>query len=237
MGQYSAARPEKCGGDLPSLTRAVEPVVTVGSEEGSYRKPVLLLRTATCCQHSGLFSILQVQVKDLDWGLDALLTSKQNTKHKNLSLQLISKNLLGSKGPRKRILIPEIAKIHSGRLGILEPHCGSASGHSLYFCPPVTDERSNGAGKRKPGHSQKWEERKLRLQFLLNGAQEGGSAWELLTLEPCRTGGSSCSQELTAGLGSGADLAPGSVCRMAERQNEEGPEHTGNSPTGCLSLG
>lgn len=48
---------------------------------------------------------------------------------------------------------------------------------------------------------------------------------------------SSCSRELTAGLGSGTDLAPGSVCQMAERQNEEGPEHTGNSPTGVPEFG
>ena len=166
-----------------------------------------------------------------------MLTSKQNTKHKNLSLQLISRSSLGSKGPRKRLLIPETAKIYSGGLVSPDLHWGPASGHRLYFCPSVTDERSDGAGERKPGYSQKWEERKLPLEFLLNWAQEGGSAWELPALEPCRARGSSCSRQLAAGLGSGADLAAGSICQMAERQNEEGAEYMGNSPAGVPEFG
>lgn len=185
-------------------------MISAGSEEGSYGKPVLLLRAATCNQPSGLFSILQVQVKDPDWGLNILLTSKQNTKHKKLSLQLISKSSLGSKGPptpagRKRLLIPEAA----------ESHWGPASGHRLYFCPPVTSERSDGAREGKPRYAQKWEERKLPLWFLLSWAEEGGSAWEPPVLGLCRARGSSRSRELAAGLGSGADLAAGSIFQMA----------------------
>lgn len=90
VGQYGAARSAtgRHGGDLPSLIRAAEPVVSAEREEGSYGKPVLLLRTPRL----RLFSTLRVQVKDPDWGLSILLTSKQNAKHKkNLSLQHVSK--------------------------------------------------------------------------------------------------------------------------------------------------
>lgn len=159
----------------------MELVVSSGSEEGSYGKPVLLLHAAMCSQPSGLFSILQMWVKDPDWGLNVLFTSKQNIRHEKLSLQLISKSWLGSKGPpvpvgRSRLLIPETAK----------SHCGPASGHRLGFCPPVTSERSDGAGERKSSYAQKWEGRKLLLQFLLNWDQKGGSAWGQLLLPGAR---------------------------------------------------
>lgn len=90
VGQYGAVRSGtgKHGGGLHLCIRAVEVVLSAGSDKGSYRKPVLLLCPAICSWPSGLFSILQVQVKDPDWGLN-MLTSKQNTKHKKLALKLI----------------------------------------------------------------------------------------------------------------------------------------------------
>lgn len=59
-----------------------------GSEEGIYGKPALLLCAAMCRWPLDLFPILQVQVKNPDWELHILSTSKQNTKHRNLSLRL-----------------------------------------------------------------------------------------------------------------------------------------------------
>lgn len=138
------------------------------------------------------------------------------TKHKKLSLQLIAKSSLGSKGPpgpagRKRLLIPETAK----------SHWGPASGQGLHFCPPVTDGRSDGAQERKPSYAQKWEARKLLLQFLLNWAREGGLARSCRQRGCAEPGSLLRRAEFAAGSGSGADLAAGSICQMAEGQNEK----------------
>lgn len=114
LGQYGAVRSGKHGGSSCSCTGAV---LSAGTDKGSYRKPVLLLCPAICSWPLSLFSILHVQVKDPDWGLNTL-TSKQNTKHKNPALELISRSSLGSKCSRKRLLILKTEKLYSGVLGI-----------------------------------------------------------------------------------------------------------------------
>lgn len=62
--QYGGVRSGtgKHGGGVRLCIRAVELVLSAGTDEGSYRKPVLLLCPAICSWPLGLFSILQVQV-------------------------------------------------------------------------------------------------------------------------------------------------------------------------------